>query len=268
MRRFLLYFIIGSFFLSFMGCKNGKSQGSSLAKEDSIAQAFRQDSLERERLIAAKGDTIFGQVCFGMDMKQAQTSTKAFVEQLRGIQESGFVFDTFHFMDFFDFKNIEDLEIGVLQSNYYANRLYKNKLYSIQWHSYKERGSDGYEIEDKIKHLVSIFESKYGKCSEKNLSICTYFGKVVNNERVYADGIIAKWETSNRDITISIEEDIDSDDYYQRHGIPYKYNLSIDFVDKRLASEASKYIDEVVKRELDKYQSQQKQDSIKMVNSL
>ncbi len=254
--------------LSFTACKNGASKDASTDYVDSISIIHKQDSLEREKLIAAKGDTIFGTLCFGMNLIEAQNNAKSFVKKLKGIYENGFLFDSYHFHDFYSFYNIEDMDVGALQSDYDANRLYKNKLYSIRWESFVNRGSDSHEIEEKVKHFISLFESKYGKCSESNTDLCSYFGRYINNKRIYVDGIIARWETKARGIRIIIDEQVERNDYYEQNGMPFQYKLKVLFVDKRLENEASKYIDGVVKRELEVLKNKQKEDSIKMVNSL
>lgn len=257
--------------LAIVACKNGRQAtaiSEEQAKKDSIAMAMEADSIEREQIFEARGDTIFGQVRFGMSLKEAQTSADAFVHKFEKNNTGYFEFAGFKFMDF-SFENIEEMEVNFLPTDWNLNRLYKGKLYSTQWVSFIEHASDIDEISQEIEHLISFFENKYGKCSEKNIYICSNFGKYVNGNRVYADGVIAKWETSKRIIRFDIEETVERNDFYEKQGMPFQYKIKILFVDKNLEKEASKYIDEVVQRKRDEYNNnKQKQDSISMLNAL
>lgn len=254
--------------LCLIACKNGKIQDTSITIEDSIAIEKKNDSIEREKLFELRGDTAFGTVCFGMDVKQTKSSTKLFIEKLKGPHDMGFLFGGIHFMDFLQFNEIEKVNIFALEGDNIDNRFYKNRLYSIRWHSYAERASDVDEIDAKINHLISLLEIKFGKCSERNNDLLMYFGKYINDKRVYVDGVIAKWETSKREIKIKITEDVFSNKQYYNDAFKYEYHIDVDFIDKDIENEASKFIEENIKLETEKELNQQKQDSIKMVNSL
>ena len=63
-------------------------------ESDSIAEVIT----EREKIFAAKGDTIFGKKLYGMNKNEAIKAAKDFVASLSKGQGVGFFFDTFSFL--------------------------------------------------------------------------------------------------------------------------------------------------------------------------
>ena len=267
----LLYTSIGIFVLLIVGCKNTNNTSSyneEQAKKDSVALALKADSIDRERKFAAKGDTVFGRVCYGMNKAQSQKAAKEFCEAFKDKNGFGFIFDTydFHSIDYF----IDIDEYSSYDLNHYSNnnRLYKGKLYSIEWNSFRQYGKSGQDIANRLNHLIELFEVKYGKCNEKPLDLCNYFGQYISNQKVVVHGYVAKWETTQRRIVIYIDELIGSDRGGESDNEPYQYRVSVHFINKEIEKEVDENGERINKANEDAKRQKQIADSIKMVNSL
>ena len=237
-------------------------------ESDSIAEVMSIDSTERERIFAAKGDTIFGKMLYGMNKNEAIKAAKDFVASLSKGQGVGFFFDTFSFLPIEFFYEIESMSASDLKYFTSNNRLYKNKLYSVGWESFVNSGKSGSEIAERIDHLVNLFEIKYGKCNENNYNLFSNFGHYVGTNRIYVQGSVAEWRTNERAITFYIKELFGSDRRSESSTEPYQYKLSIQFVDRVVEREAEQYIDEVLNAHNKAKRSQEIEDSTKMMNAL
>lgn len=267
----LLYTSIGIFVLLIVGCKNTNNTSSyneEQAKKDSVALALKADSIDRERKFAAKGDTVFGRVCYGMNKEQSKKAAKEFCEAFKDKSGYGFIFDTYDFHSIDYFKEIEEFSAYDLKHSSNNNRLFKGKLYSIEWESFRNYGKSGQEIANRLNHLIELFEVKYGKCNEKPLDLCNYFGQYISNKKVVVCGYVAKWETINRKIFIFVDELVGSDRGSESTNEPYQYRVSVHFINKEIEKEVDEYSERVYKENEDAQRQKQIADSIKMVNSL
>ena len=267
----ILYTSIGIFILLIVGCKNTNKANAYVeeqAKKDSVALALKNDSTDRERKFAAKGDTVFGRVCYGMNKVQSQKAAKEFCEALKSRSGYGFIFDTYEFFPIDYFEDIEEFSAYDLKHSSDNNRLYKGKLYSVEWKSFRNYGKSGQDIANRLNHLIELFEVKYGKCNEKPLDLCNYFGQYISNREVEVHGYVAKWETTQRRIVIYIDELIGSDRGSESANEPYQYKVSVHFVNKEVEKEVDEYSERAYKADEDAQRQKQIEDSIKMVNSL
>lgn len=270
MRKSSLLFVV-FVVVALSACKRNvasNNEGGNTHESDSIAEALSRDSIEREKIFAAKGDTIFGKMLYGMNKSEAIKEAKDFVKSLSKSQGVGFYFDTFNFLPIEYFYEIESMSASDLKYFTSYNRLFKNKLYSVGWESFVNYGKSGSEIAERIDHLVKLFESKYGKCSENDYNLCSNFGQYVGTNRIYVQGTVAEWRTNERAITFYIKELFGSDRRSESSTEPYQYKLSVQFVDRVVESEAEQYIDEVLNAHNKAERSQEVEDSIKMMNAL
>lgn len=257
---------------------------------DSLAQinlVRQQDSIERERIFAALGDTVFGTVRYGMSKIQARLAINKFEKSLKDKNGSGFVFDGYRFLPMDNFVDIEYLRkdyIKYYPSGYtpgcepfmrymkefkYNNRIkfFRGGLYSICWESVYEYGENEYVISEKVAHLIKLFEKKYGKCTEKDLQLCNYFGKIINGKKVIVMGRLAYWEACNKTIEIYLEE-IEIDERVYDKDLPFKYMITIQFQDIINNNKANKFIDDVMKAEKTIEREKFQEDSVKSANAL
>lgn len=270
MKKSCLLFIV-FVVVALSGCKRNvasNNESSNNHESDSIAEIASRDSIERERILAAKGDTIFGKMLYGMNKSEAIKEAREFVTSLSKGQGTGFYFDTFSFLPIEFFYEIENMSASDLKYFTSHNRLYKNQLYSVGWESFVNYGKSGSEIAERIDHLVKLFEIKYGKCSENNYNLCNNFGQYVGTNRIYVQGSVAEWRTNERAITFYIKELFGSDRRSESSTEPYQYKLSIQFVDRVVEKEAEQYIDEVLDAHNKAKRSQEIEDSTKMMNAL
>lgn len=290
MRRIIFSIIVLALVFS---CKNRggyKVDNDSQKINDSLAQinlVRQQDSIERERIFAALGDTIFGTVRYGMTQVQAHLAISKFEKSLKDKNGSGFVFDGYHFQSMDNFVDIESLRKNYIKSYPYGytpgcepfmrymeefkynnwTKFYQNRLYSISWNSFYEYGKNGNVISEKANHLIMLFEQKFGKCTEKDLLLCNNFGRTINGQKVIVMGRLAYWKADNKTIGIYLEE-IEMDERVFDKDLPFKYMITIQFRDIINNTKANNFIDDVVKAdktiERDKFQK----DSIKSANAL
>ena len=290
MRRIIFSIIV---LASVFSCKNQggyKVDNDSQKINDSLAQinlVRQQDSIERERIFAALGDTIFGTVRYGMTQVQAHLAISKFEKSLKDKNGSGFVFDGYHFQSMDNFVDIESLRKNYIKSYPYGytpgcepfmrymeefkynnwTKFYQNRLYSISWNSFYEYGENGDVISEKVNHLIKLFEKKYGKCTEKDLQLCNNFGGIINGQKVIVMGRLAYWEAYNKTIGIYLEE-TEMDGRVYDKDLPFKYTITIQFRDIINNTEANNFIDDVMKAdkaiERDKFQK----DSVKSANAL
>ena len=267
-----------------------KTGNSDQTIEDSIKKLNlirQQDSIERERIFVALGDTIFGTVRYGMSQVQANLAISKFEKLLKDKNGLGFIFDGYHFQSMDNFVDIENLRTNYIKSYPYGYtpgcepfmsymddfkynnciKFYKGRLYSISWNSFYEYGENGDVISEKVNHLIKLFEKKYGKCTEKDLQLCNNFGRIINGQKVIVMGRLAYWEAYNKTIGIYLEE-TEMDGRVYDKDLPFKYTITIQFRDLINNTEANNFIDDVMKAdkaiERDKFQK----DSVKSANAL
>lgn len=273
MRRIIFSIIV---LASVFSCKNQggyKVDNDSQKINDSLAQinlVRQQDSIERERIFVALGDTVFGTVRYGMSQVQAHLAISNFEKSLKEKKGLGFVFDGYHFQSMDDFVDIENLRKEYIKSYPYGytpgcepfmsymeefkynnkNKFYKGGLYSLSWKSFNEYGKDGDAIFEKVSHLIKLFEKKYGKYTEKDLQLCNNFGRIINGQKVIVMGRLAYWEANNKTIGIYLEE-IENEERVFDKELPFKYTITIQFRDIIKNTEANSFIDDVMKADKD-----------------
>jgi hypothetical protein len=290
MKRVLLSIIIVAVCFSCNNRETNKLDKSNQTIEDSIKQLVlirQQDSIERERIFAALGDTVFGTVRYGMSQVQAHLAISKFEKSLKDKKGLGFVFDGYHFQSMYDFVDIENLRKKYIKSYPYGytpgcepfmsymeefkynnkNKFYKGRLYSLSWKSFNEYGKDGDAIFEKVSHLIKLFEKKYGKCTEKDLQLCNNFGRIINGQKVIVMGRLAYWEANNKTIGIYLEE-IEIEERVFDKELPFKYTISIQFRDIIKNTEANSFIDDVMKADKDLKRDILQKDSVKSANAL
>lgn len=258
--------------------------------EDSIKQlgiVRQQDSIEREQIFTALGDTVFGRVCYGMNQEQAHLAISKFEQFLEDTKKQGFKFGGYIFQPMDNFVDIENLRKDYIKSYPYGYtpgcepfmrymqefkynsriKFYKGGLYSISWNSFYEYGENGEVIFDRVNHLIKLFEKKYGKCTEKDLELCDNFGRRINGQKVTVIGRLAYWEANNKTIGIYLKE-IEMGERVFDKDSPFKYTITIQFQDIIKSANANNFIDEVMKAdkaiERDKFQN----DSAKSASAL
>ncbi len=261
-------------------CFSCNSRGTSKVREnnqtieDSLKQLSiirQQDSIDRERIFEAKGDTIFASVLYGMNRIEAEKNIKTFEKALKHPYPKfdGFVFGTIHFMNIrlYDYEEFKPNYPDPYENSFYSY-LWKGKLSCIEWHSYKLYGRKLVEIEDVLNKFITLFENRYKKPNIKNVQSSRWF--IYNgNTILFFDSAVAKWETNKRLIEISIEwnkwpktaEEIDKEGGYE-------YNINVRFFDKVKISEIAEYRDSVNEIILKEETERQRRDSLKSVNFL
>lgn len=273
MRRIIFSIIV---LASVFSCKNQggyKVDNDSQKINDSLAQinlVRQQDSIERERIFVALGDTVFGTVRYGMSQVQANLAISKFEKLLKDKNGLGFIFDGYHFQSMDNFVDIENLRTNYIKSYPYGYtpgcepfmsymddfkynnyiKFYKGRLYSISWNSFYEYGENGDVISEKVNHLIKLFEKKYGKCTEKDLQLCNNFGGIINGQKVIVMGRLAYWEAYNKTIGIYLEE-TEMDGRVYDKDLPFKYTITIQFRDIINNTEANNFIDDVMKADKD-----------------
>jgi len=247
MKKLLLPYVISIICIS---CKNGSSQASidnDLSKRDSIQIALYNDSIKRELIFEALGDTVFGDICYGASYNQYQTAIKKFVASL--ITNSNYDFClagcNFKIKQAVDIKeiiknsNISELEairLGGISETLFSN----NKLCAVCWYTTDISSSSSSGGAKKMFDLISLFEKKYGKPNIKKAFV--------------SSGVVAEWETNTRKVTFN-----------------YTFSSSrlyIQFVNKQCKKNIDKYIDVILKGERKRQSEIRKQDSINQLNAL
>lgn len=272
MKKTLLSFtlIVVCFSCNYRGTSNTGNVDQT--KEDSIKQLThirQQDSINRERIFEAKGDTIFASVLYGMNRAEAEKGIRSFEKALKHSYPGfdGFVFGTIHFMNIrlYDYEKYKHSNPDPYENSY----LWKGKLSCVEWHSYKLYASKLNEVEEVLNKFIKFFENRYEKPNLKKVQASNWFVFNNDNKFLFFDAIVAKWETNKRLISISIEwnkwpktaAELDK-------GIGYEYYINVRFSDKGTISKIVEYRDSVNQVNLEKEKERQRIDSLKSVNSL
>ena len=248
-----------------------KASESNQTIEDSIKQLSlirQQDSINRERIFEEKGDTIFANVLYGMNRIEAEKSIKSFEKELKhyDAQIDGFDFGTIHFMDIrlYDYEKFKPSFPDPYENSY----LWKGKLCSVEWHSYRLYAGKLNEIEVVLNKFIKFFENRYKKPNLKEVQSSKWF--VYNGSNfLFFDAVVAKWETNRRLIEISIEWNKwpkTAAEYDKEVG--YEYNINVRFSNKVMMSEIVEYRDSVNDVKLKEEKERQRKDSLKSVKFL
>ena len=256
-------------FLGFASCSQNYNK-ESINEEESI----NKDSLEREEIFKALGDTAFGNVLYGSDKKTAISQMNDFQERLK--DGDGFAFDNIHF---FSLTKWGILDYDTISVNYVdtafvnGNVFYEGKLTYITWYS-ESICENPDEFDVRLNHFINLFKVRYGEPStpyyQKN---CWHIYHDYDNDvyYFYLGGTVAEWESTTKKIQIVMEptynwpkkDFLDSD---------LKYYLVIRFIDKTLYGKLYNYQKKTkenleIKKKKEKEEAE-KRDSIRLVNSL
>ena len=241
MKTSIIIFLIG-IFVFLASCKK-----QSVGETESSTQIYvNLDSLEREGISEAMGDTAFGGVCYGMNLEQTKKAIADFKASL-GFDATDYSFYFCHYSFFLSNPhNIEGLSEYDLDVSHINALLYRDKLFEIRWESKKNYAKNGEDVINQLNPLISTFETKFGKCSFKDLQPCYYIGRKVINGRLFpVIATVATWKTKDKSIIITIKEPIGSDRGHESPDYPLRYNVTISFFHNFLQEEANTYIDSI-----------------------
>lgn len=271
MRQYII--LISLILVSLISCNQNKSNQVDYNElERTYNDSIRQDSINREKVFTALGDTVFGGVLYGMNIKQAMAAMKEFQGKLPvGKFGDGFMFSDIHFMDldmhFTEGDKLPNEEIESLTKSliYSTNVFWKNKLIIAHWNSYTIEANSLEDIDIVMNNLVNLFVNKFGPCSNRLSSVYDLRFQGPYGEWHFRGNVFARWETSTRGIQISIngEEDPTVREKMERYN-KYFYGVEIRFNNKKYDNEISAYVDSIKQIAVNK----QKQDSLKSVNAL
>lgn len=272
----LVIFIIGA---SLISCHNSKSNHQ-IDKEQIIEDSIKkvnltrqQDSIDRERIFEALGDTVFRGVCFGMNRSQYQKAFNAFKKPLK--KECDFDYFKLAGIKFREWggtsiennhvRSVEGYPYGlddILKEKRLGTYFYNNKLFSVEWES-ERLVHDRYVVKSSLIRLITLFEKKYGKTNVNNTEDFNGSWDQLSE--------IARWETGKRRIIIYYRDLASSErDKWMEENYPsyYQYQLIVHFLDKMQKKEVDEYIKPILQKFEDDYRNKLKQDSINNANAL
>ena len=218
------------------------------------------------------GDTIFGEVLYGMDKKQAINGVRKFQKKLDTFKYkqydkpdgNGFIFADVKFMDIkiVDIEK-EVLDVSTTRGRYYTSFMWKGKLSQIVWESFYISKYSKSEISAQLGDFISFFEKKYGKCTFKGVSSDNWFYTDYERRKNYfSGGTVAEWKTDNRLLQISLKGK-ECPDFGNERG-EYKYTIYVRFFDRSIDNEIENYIKEKESRNSNRIKEQRQ----KSVNAL
>lgn len=266
MKRFVYLFLCIVLY-SLCSCKDGVKKDVSVIQEvDTLAL----DSIKRDSIFEARGDTIFANVLYGMSKQEAEQSIKQFQETLKYPipNRQGFIFGDIHFMDI----NVSDFSPSTSVDRYYGAYLWKGKLSSVTWSSYSQYANSKGRIEYVLNDFIKFFENRFGKPNFKNTESSYWLWSDKGRPR-FLNRDLAIWETNKRMIVIGIKGEktpMYDESYYELDSQEreYVYSIKVSFFDKKSYEEMEacnhEYIEELGKENRER----QKNDSIKSMNSL
>ena len=278
----LIAFVIGTSLISCHNSKSGNKISKNQAIEDSIKQLSlirQKDSIERERICDALGDTVFGKVCFGMNKTQYRKAFNEFKKPLKNDKDyydfdfAGYEFrgDEGSDVEKNSDKTIDGYPYGlenILKEDRLWTYFYKDRLFSIRWDSWRD-----IQDEDIVKYsigkLITLFEKKYGKPNVNNTDI--FNRSYIETGAWHQMKVIARWETGKKKIIIFYRDLVGSErDKWMEDNYPsyYQYELIVQFLDKTIKNEVDEYIKPILQKFADDYKEKMRQDSIKNANAL
>lgn len=233
-----------------------------------ISVFVNHDSIAREEIFEARGDTVFGNVLYGMNRNEVTQQLKQFEEEALKYSNSkgDFIFAKVHFMGI----DIKDFEKNYNQDldSYSDAFLWKDKLGAVNWKSYKLYAEKKEEIVEILNQFISFFEIKYGKPNFKKTDIKDWMD-YINGAFYYLNMNVASWETSNRKISIGINWESPLGFTAINHSVnDFTYYINILFSDKKAVEEMMNYKDEQNQKTKKIMDERARQDSIKTINML
>jgi len=279
MKRVCLYLLLFFVALSCTNKRSSVSQTNEDSKNDSLLLVQQQDSIERERIFEALGDTAFSGVCYGMKKSQYLKAFDAFKKPLktkdgfRDFEFAGYEFygDEGSNVENNDSKSVDGYPYGlndILKEDRLWTYFYKDKLFSVRWNSGRCIQSERI-VKYSLGKLVSYFEKKYGKPNVNNTD--KFNSSLIETGTWHQMKVIARWETKKKKIIIFYRDLVGSErDKWMNENYPsdYQYELDVQFLDKTLKKEVDEYIKPILQKFADDYREKIKQDSIKDANAL
>ncbi len=232
----------------------------------------KKDSIERERIFTALGDTIFGHVLYGMNESDARAAINDFQNSLPESQAKMFRF-TFSGIEFYDINedivNSDKIDFDKLKHAYKKQTIIWNeKLCSVIWHSRELCTRTTEEIETQLNTLCSFFENKYGKPNIKKNNEAINRSILIDNDRklIFAGTTYTTWETHDRAIEILLDGkncpgDGSGTDWYV-------YYIVVRFYNKTIMKEISSFLEQEETHNIEEFNEKIRQDSIKAANAL
>lgn len=275
MKELICVLIGGVLFLS---CNNQNK--NKIAEEDLLPDSIPYVELESndssglnnrnecQKVFEALGDTIFGEVLYGMDIKEANNIVHKFQNKLNSANNShkrnyGFVFADIHFMDIAIIEAEKEYPDVFKRSRYHSSFTWKGKLSQIVWESYSISKHNKSEVGSELGYLISIFEKKYGKSNMEVLPTYQWFQTDYENRKNYfIGGTAAGWKTDNRLVEISINGK-DCPKFGSELG-EYKYTIDVRFYNRTIDKDLENYFQECQRIKNDNY----RKDQQKYINAL
>lgn len=266
-------FIIGVLLISCNNAKTNQQSNNEKMSIDSIPTKLESECIVAcEPIFKELGDTIFGEVLFGMNKSQAKKKIRAFQDKLDRFKYkrykqpdgNGFVFAEVEFMDI----NIVDIEKEVLdvtttRGRYYSSFTWNGKLAQIVWNSFSVSRYSKADVSAQLEDFISYFENKYGRCTTKGVSSKNWFYIDYNGHKNYfPGGTVAEWKTDNRLLQISIEGK-KCPEYGNERG-EYRYTIYVRFFDRSIETDIESYI----KEKEEKKNNKNKEQRQKSMNAL
>ena len=267
----LICVLIGGFL--FLSCNNQNKNKT--AEEDLLPDSIPYVEIESYdssgastknkciKIFEALGDTIFGEVLYGMDIKEANNSVHNFLNKLNSANYShkrnyGFVFADIHFMDIAIIEAENEYPDVFKRRRYHSSFTWKGKLSQIVWESYSISKHNKSEVGNELGYLVSIFEKKFGKGNMEVLPSHQWFQTDYENHKNYfIGGTVAGWKTDNRLVEISINGK-DCPKFGSESG-EYKYTIDVRFYNRTIDKDLENYFEESQRIENENYKKEQQQ---------
>lgn len=271
MKHYLI--LVSLILVSLISCNQNKSNQIDYSEQKhAYNDSIRQDSINREKVFAALGDTVFGKVLYGMNEQETKEAINNFQSSLPKANSSMFCF-SFSGIEFYDINedivNSDKVDFDKLKHAYKNQTIIWNgKLNSVIWHSRELCARTTEEIETELNNLCSFFENKYGKPNIKKNNEAINRSILVDNDRklIFAGTTYATWETHDRAIEILLEgkncpRDGSGTDWYV-------YYINLRFYDKPMMKEISSFLEQKETRDIEEFNEKLRQDSIKAANAL
>lgn len=259
-------------FVFLISCNNSISEKQS--KENATQDSIRLDSINREQLFKALGDTVFGHVLYGMNEEQANKSIHEFWNNLPKPEKESFYSDmTFLFADIefnkFSACNWEDIHFADLDHMGYvinqASIVWDGQLSSVVWQTRDFKKESETFINEQLNKLTAFLESKYGKPNQKKGGISALMFSPRQDGDYLIEGTYAFWETHNREVCVYVEGRYPIIEYTSKY---YKYKIFVKFQNKQLMDKVRSFYNSKLEEEYENKTNKTKQDSIKTVNAL
>lgn len=272
--------IVFAIVMMLSSCNNGKLSAMH-ADETASIDSSEIEARARDSIFQSRGDTIFGNVLYGMNKQETKASIKQFQENLKHpLLKTGFVFAGHWFMDI-DIYNRDvndDILIDYYIGNHDGAELWKGKLSAVTWSSEYLYGKIPREVEETLNKFVELFEKRFGKPNSKKTAEhdWIYFSTYSEPYRFYyLDPQIATWDSKERMVIIFMEGK-NPPTYYNgkyisqtgHEGLPFKYKLKVSFFDKTFLEEISSAGKKLKKQKEQEALDKQREDSLRYINSL